>query len=276
MAPNEGAGSRRHRSVSEGRTPYGVDGIRRSETRRQATRGVVPGQPVGAAYGRRVPVRNEGRSAAVPDIDLTLRSDHTQPTWGGCADPRAPQDASRRRDWQDVVPGRRSDYVDARLAPTAYHREQCHRRQDLPKRSATRPLERSSGPVDPGAGDTAFCMIVDEAHSLHEGMDRGRTNEGPSAFLHILRHGHRRRGGGCQIGYVIASWFERPDIGRKRSLLTDQFPCAAGIIDDRLDLAAVADDARVLQQPLNIRRREFRHPLEIEITERRRGNCRVW
>jgi hypothetical protein len=38
MAPKEGAGSRRHRSVSEGRTPHGVDGIRRDETRRQATR----------------------------------------------------------------------------------------------------------------------------------------------------------------------------------------------------------------------------------------------
>ena len=38
MAPKEGAGSRRHRSVSVGRTPHGVDGIRRDETRRQATR----------------------------------------------------------------------------------------------------------------------------------------------------------------------------------------------------------------------------------------------
>jgi hypothetical protein len=38
MAPKEGAGSRRHRSGSEGRTPHGVDGIRRDETRRQATR----------------------------------------------------------------------------------------------------------------------------------------------------------------------------------------------------------------------------------------------
>lgn len=38
MAPKEGAGSRRHRSVSEGRTPHGVDGTRRDETRRQATR----------------------------------------------------------------------------------------------------------------------------------------------------------------------------------------------------------------------------------------------
>mgnify|MGYP006962355755 CR=1 FL=1 len=38
MAPKEGAGSRRHRSVSGGRTPYGVDGTRRSETRRRAIR----------------------------------------------------------------------------------------------------------------------------------------------------------------------------------------------------------------------------------------------
>lgn len=38
MAPKEGAGSRRHRSASGGRTPYGVDGIRRSETRSRATK----------------------------------------------------------------------------------------------------------------------------------------------------------------------------------------------------------------------------------------------
>jgi len=53
MAPKEGAGSRRHRSVSEGRTPHGVDGIRRDETRRQATnRGGF------RATGERTSVRN--------------------------------------------------------------------------------------------------------------------------------------------------------------------------------------------------------------------------
>lgn len=61
-------------------------------------------------------------------------------------------------------------------------------------RSARAP-ERLTGALRFRAGDAALRMIVDEAHRLHEGMDRSRTDKSPAALLQILRHRNGRRRG---------------------------------------------------------------------------------
>ena len=37
----------------------------------------------------------------------------------------------------------------------------------------------------------AFEVVVDQAHRLHERVDRGRADEAPAALLQVLRHRHR-------------------------------------------------------------------------------------
>jgi hypothetical protein len=51
-----------------------------------------------------------------------------------------------------------------------------------------------------------------------------------------------------------------PDERGQRSLAFDQFLRALRIVDDRFDLAAMADDARVAEQSLDIPFSEFARP----------------
>src|SRR3546814_9359790 len=48
---------------------------------------------------------------------------------------------------------------------------------------SARPNESGPHLLDFRAGDAALAMIVNEAHGLHEGMDRGRADKGPSPLL---------------------------------------------------------------------------------------------
>src|SRR3546814_2187340 len=67
-----------------------------------------------------------------------------------------------------------------------------------------------------------------------------------------------------EIGSVLASWFEAPDISGKRACFAHQFLGAAGIVDGGFDLAAMAHDAGILEQPLDIGFGESRDLAELE------------
>ena len=81
-------------------------------------------------------------------------------------------------------------------------------------------------------------MIVDQAHRLHERVDGGGADEAPAALLEVAGEGLR----------VVIT----PDeVGE--GLLLGELDRALGVVDRRLDLAAVADDAGVLEQALDVR-----------------------
>ena len=58
-----------------------------------------------------------------------------------------------------------------------------------------------------------------------------------------------------------------PKKGSERSFLFDQFLHPPGIIDNRLNLAAMADNAFIREQLVDIRLGEVGNPIEIEIME---------
>src|SRR6185503_5878367 len=57
------------------------------------------------------------------------------------------------------------------------------------------------------------------------------------------------------------------EVARQAALLLDQLERALGVVQRRLDLAAVAHDALVLQEPLDVALPEARHALEVEVGE---------
>src|SRR5262249_30217990 len=59
--------------------------------------------------------------------------------------------------------------------------------------------------------------------------------------------------------------FVTPDKGRQRTFPLDELAGPPGIVDDRLDLAAVADDPLVPEQTPDIAPGEACYPVEIEI-----------
>src|SRR6185503_8654932 len=59
-----------------------------------------------------------------------------------------------------------------------------------------------------------------------------------------------------------------PEQGRERAFALHDLPRAFRVVDHRLDLAAMAHDAFVLEQPLDVARREARDAVEIEAVER--------
>ena len=58
-----------------------------------------------------------------------------------------------------------------------------------------------------------------------------------------------------------------PDIGGQRSLFRDEFLRAFGVVHHRGDLALVANDPGILQQPVGVRVGEGRDLVDLEILE---------
>ena len=82
---------------------------------------------------------------------------------------------------------------------------------------------------------------------------------------------------GCIAGLAAgARRFKAPYVVRQRSLSPHQLQRPAGIVDDRLDLPAVADDPGVAEQALDIALVETGDPLEVEAGEgvRKAGRLR--
>ena len=98
----------------------------------------------------------------------------------------------------------------------------------------------------------ALEVVVDQAHRLHEGVDRRGPDEAPAAPLQVLRQRDR-------LGRLARAargrppvGLEAPDVRGERALLLDQLDGAPGVVDRRLDLAAVADDPGVGEQALDV------------------------
>jgi len=105
---------------------------------------------------------------------------------------------------------------------------------------------------------TTHKVVVDDTHRLHEGVHRGRPDERPALILQSLRESRGRRGAGGQRAEGIGtgqflSVGERPDDageGLARPVHGVQPLC---VVDRRLDLASVTDDARVREEFVDFR-----------------------
>ena len=62
--------------------------------------------------------------------------------------------------------------------------------------------------------------------------------------------------------------FVTPDEGRQRAFLFDEFLRPSSIVDDRLDLAAMANYAFIHEQPIDVAPAEARYPVKIKIMKR--------
>src|SRR5204862_2057878 len=120
----------------------------------------------------------------------------------------------------------------------------------------------------------ASDVVVDHAHCLHERVDGRWADERPTALAQVFAHCDRlfRIGQLHELGPVHAPapwlWLEPPDISREAAELIDQLSKPARVVDRRLDLRPVANDARVAHQPFDVTRRESRDGGRIEAGER--------
>src|SRR5262249_37431471 len=105
-----------------------------------------------------------------------------------------------------------------------------------------------------GPDDAAFRVVVDEAHRLHEGIHRGWADELPASFSEFLREVDRCRGdgGSLRLRQFCRAGFVAPKKGGERTLTFYQSYGLPGIVDDRFDFSAMANDVLVVQKPLHI------------------------
>src|SRR4051794_5502169 len=111
-------------------------------------------------------------------------------------------------------------------------------------------------PARAGAPDRAMRqMVVDDAARLHERVERRRADEPEPAALEVLR----QRDGLGRVRRYLGPRLRRCDARRGAVALPDQLVQGRAVVvqvhgrarvrDRRLDLRAVADDARVGEQP---------------------------
>src|SRR5262249_49373496 len=113
-------------------------------------------------------------------------------------------------------------------------------------------------------------VIVDEAGGLHEGVADGGPHEGEAAPLEIAAE--RLRDGGLRryVPRLAPAILERtilheaPHVGGEAPVLAPHGEKGPGVGDGALDLAAVADDARVAQEPPHVGGGETRDPRGVE------------
>src|SRR5690349_11753032 len=119
-------------------------------------------------------------------------------------------------------------------------------------------------------------MVVDEPHRLHERIDGGRAYEREAAFLQVLRQRDRLVGGlrvrealaGDLLRPAHGGRFVAPEVGGERAELANHFPRAPRVVARRLDLAAMAYDARIGHEALDVAAREARDALVLEVRKR--------
>jgi hypothetical protein len=70
------------------------------------------------------------------------------------------------------------------------------------------------------------------------------------------------------FGQLLPVGFVAPEIGCERAFLADELPGAPRIVDNRLDLAAMTDNAFILEQAVDVALGETRDPVEAEVMKR--------
>ncbi len=120
------------------------------------------------------------------------------------------------------------------------------------------------------AGDE---MIVDHAGRLHEGIDDGGANEFEPARGKLFRHLDRKRGGGgnargrlelIDLGFAVD---EIPQKLREASTFFHDLQIGLGARDGALDLGAIADDAGIVHQRMDLLGVVVRYFVGLEIVE---------
>src|SRR5690606_31434445 len=81
--------------------------------------------------------------------------------------------------------------------------------------------------------------------------------------------GCRRSRGRLRFRERLRAWLITPEESRQRAFPPDEIPGLPGIVDDRFYLAAVTNDAWVVEQADAVALGEARNPVEIEIMEGR-------
>ena len=128
---------------------------------------------------------------------------------------------------------------------------------------------RRSGPrlvLSYGSPEAIRGVVVHEPGRLHEGVAGGRAGEAEAAPLQLLAHRRRLRGLGGDLrdgAKVVHAGFaadERPEQLAERHVERERRACVS---DRGLDLAAVADDAGVSEQPLDVALAEARDRLDL-------------
>src|SRR5215218_771014 len=145
------------------------------------------------------------------------------------------------------------------------HRSQVSRARSVGDRAALT--------LHGAAYDASDEVVVDDPARLHERVCRGRADEAEAAPLELTRHRGRLRRRGGKVGRrarrAFAARAKRPHELRQRPLLLLEPDRGSRILDSRLDLPPVADDALVGQQPLDVALPEPRDLLDLEAGERR-------
>ena len=137
------------------------------------------------------------------------------------------------------------------------------------RRRGSRALPARPGRLRPLAHVAAVRWSFDETHGLHERVDRGRPDEREAPPLQVLgqrhrlgrgRHLHRAPPGSAARARRRRSGSKPQTVGGERTELVAQLERPPRVVDRRLDLAAVAHDARVAQQPSHVARRRSGRP----------------
>ena len=114
-------------------------------------------------------------------------------------------------------------------------------------------------------------MVVHEPGRLHEGVAGGRAGETEAAPLQLLAHRRRLRGlggdlrDGAKVVHAGVAADERPEQLAERQVERERRP---RVSDRGLDLAAVANDAGVSEQPLDVALAEARDRLDVPAGKR--------
>ena len=99
-------------------------------------------------------------------------------------------------------------------------------------------------------------MVIDHAGRLHEGVTGRGSNETKPQLFQGFAHSCRRLGPGGQVSQCRprildgTSVYELPEKAGKTPMRLLNFEDATGVIERRLDLPTVPDDAGVLQKPI--------------------------
>src|SRR5437867_2986224 len=122
----------------------------------------------------------------------------------------------------------------------------------------------------------ALQMVVDEAHRLHERVERRGADERPAPGLEVAAEGDRLGRGrkapegaprqAPRTGSGLGS--EAREVGGERAELALQLDRPGRVVDGRFDLAPMPDDAGVLEQAIDVARTEPGHRVEVEAAER--------
>jgi hypothetical protein len=112
-------------------------------------------------------------------------------------------------------------------------------------------------------------MIVHQTHRLHERIHGGWPDKRPASTFQVLGQSCRQ----IRLGFdhqrrLITEISVSPEVRRERAVLVDHLDRPMRVVDGGPNLAAVANDARVAEQPLDVPLVELCYRIRVEPSER--------